>query len=93
MESLLEHLRSLPFYKDQICHVEKISGRAAKYDVLETPLHPLLSHAFHKFMHPDMENHDTTLRLYSHQVISINALRNGKHVIVSTPTASGKIMK
>lgn len=33
---------------------------------------------------------NSPLRLYAHQVQAINALREGRHVIISTPTASGE---
>lgn len=120
--ALLDRLRALPFYTDQIVHVERVAGRAARHDSLAAPLHPALARAFQQTMsvsgtgagagagvdHGGSEEEEEgeqqqqqesscappppppPLRLYTHQVQAIDALREGRHVIISTPTASGE---
>jgi len=62
-------------------HHEKIKGRASNYGPLEKPLPDVLVAALKK---AGIEN------LYTHQVAAVDCVREGKNVIVSTPTASGK---
>jgi ATP-dependent helicase YprA (DUF1998 family) len=102
--ALLDRLRTLPYYADQIIHVEKSPGKPASYATLAVPLHPVLARAFQRCVqcssHADSqetegegegeEGGSECLRLYSHQVLAVDALRAGRHVTISTPTASGE---
>ncbi|MEK7847940.1 MAG: DEAD/DEAH box helicase, partial [Chloroflexota bacterium] len=77
----LGHLRSLPFYRDQIAHIEPIPPREARFGDLERPLPPQVEAKIRaKGLFP----------LYSHQTQALNALRRGENVAVATPSASGK---
>ena len=124
MQALLDSLRALPFYSNQVAHVQRVPGRPARYATLGLatrhhrcrPLHPVLAIAFQQVVsapasapaprsvsdltgagggvqkekEEEEEEGGRALRLYTHQVQAINALREGRHVIVSTPTASGE---
>ena len=74
-------MRRLDGYDGQIVHVERIAARQAKYARLDTPLPPELTDA--------LAGQGMT-KLYSHQAEAIDLARQGFHVIVTTPTASGK---
>jgi DEAD/DEAH box helicase domain-containing protein len=80
-KNYLTHLLSSPSYRGQAVHIEKIGGSEAVYGDLQTPLpEPLIASLRSKGIE----------RLYSHQVQSIELLRQGKNVAVVTSTASGK---
>lgn len=79
----LDHLRTQPFYRDQIVHIERIREQKARYGELEKPLVPALEEAL-------QSRH--FLPLYTHQAESVNHARNGKNVMVVTASASGKTM-
>ena len=85
METLtfLEYLKSLPSYQGQIVYQKDIPPREPIYGQLEQPFHPLLQAAL-ETLH--------LVPLYAHQAAAINAVRSGKNVIVSTPSASGKTL-
>jgi len=76
----VEHSRG---YEEQIVHVETIPAREAQYGVTKEPLEPLLEQALRA---------QGIERLYSHQVTAINAIREGKDIVVVTSTASGKTL-
>jgi DEAD/DEAH box helicase domain-containing protein len=78
--AFLNHLESLPSYRDQIAHLEHLPPCEASYGELEQPLHPALQHIVR------------AQPLYSHQAAAINAVRYGKNVIIATPSASGKTL-
>ena len=106
VKALIQRLREQPYYSTQITHVHMVPGKVAHYATLHKPLHPVLSRAFgrdlqdvHVQSQSQAHTHTCTctctctysdLKLYSHQVLAIDALRDGKHVTISTPTASGK---
>jgi DEAD/DEAH box helicase domain-containing protein len=79
----VEHLKSLPSYQDQVCHVEHISAREARYGELAWPLPLPLLRAL---------NAAGISHLYAHQAAAISAVRDGHHVAVTTSTASGKTL-
>ncbi|MGH9130030.1 MAG: DEAD/DEAH box helicase [Acidimicrobiales bacterium] len=79
---LVEGLRKLDSYRGQITHVEHIASRPAREATLSTPLpEPLGSYLAQR-----------DLRLWSHQVATIEAVRGGDDVILTTATASGKTL-
>jgi len=83
-KGVLEYLLSLPSYRDQLKHVEYCESRDAVYDEIAPPaINSLLMDRLKKVLTLDKG-------LYRHQVKGINALRQGRHVMVSTSTASGK---
>ena len=77
----LDQLKGLPWYRDQIAHIEEIPSRPSKYGGLRQPLSPDIQQALEA---------GGIHGLYSHQVDAIEAVRRGENVIVSTPSASGK---
>jgi len=79
----LNHLKEQSFYQDQLAHVERINPRRARYQSLERPLlRPLV----------DAIKASGTPRLYTHQAQAIDAVRDGRDVVVATGTASGKTL-
>lgn len=81
-EAFLERLRRDPDYKNQIVHVEHLPARPAVFGTLDAPLPARLSKALHDKLGVG--------QLYQHQTDAIDLVRMGHHVIVTTPTASGK---
>ncbi|MGQ9715581.1 MAG: DEAD/DEAH box helicase [Anaerolineae bacterium] len=81
--AFLQRIRKLPGYRDQIVHVEALPERQARYGHLQRPLPPPLVQALHA---------TGVERLYSHQAEAINAVREGRNVILATATASGKTL-
>jgi DEAD/DEAH box helicase domain-containing protein len=86
MESLIDdfiqNIKHMQSYKKQIVHIQRIPHREACFGELEKPL---------------PENIQSCLltrkiRLYSHQAEAINKARQGKNVVIVTPTASGKTL-
>jgi DEAD/DEAH box helicase domain-containing protein len=59
-----------------------LEERKASYQSVLTPFPPLLESWLEK----------NKIQLYSHQTKSIEALRSGSHVMLTTPTASGKTL-
>lgn len=80
-ERFLARLQRLPDYKDQIVHVAPIPARDAVYGELDAPLPPRLTRALAA---------QGVHQLYRHQSEAIDLARSGHHLIVTTPTASGK---
>ena len=79
--AFLNAVQRAPWYIEQIVHSEDVPSREARYGALDRPLHARLQVALA----------DAGIRdLYTHQTDAVNAVRRGKNVIVSTPTASGK---
>lgn len=79
----IESIRSSPAYNGQIAHVESIPGCSAAFKDVSPPLPPGVSEALAR---------SGVTRLYSHQAESLQALRKREHVVVVTPTASGKTL-
>ncbi len=79
----IEHLKSLPSYQGQICHVEHIPPREARYGFLDRPLPDPLRRALQA---------SGISELYTHQATAIKTVRDGHHVAVTTSTASGKTL-
>ncbi|KIM49038.1 hypothetical protein M413DRAFT_438203 [Hebeloma cylindrosporum] len=82
MEQVILDMTNSLWYRDQIVHRQKVQARAAQTDSLNPPISRAISDAI---LHSKNIN-----SLFSHQVAAINSIRNGKHVVVSTSTASGK---
>src|SRR4030042_650532 len=81
--AFLRHLEGLPFYQDQVVHIETIHPRMAIYGGLEKPFPLALQERLQELgLWP----------LYSHQAAALNAIRRGSHVMVATPSASGKTL-
>ncbi len=79
---LIRLLDSNPAYRSRCVHVQNIAPEPARCGGLDAPLSPTL--AAYLVQHG--------IRLYSHQAEAINRVREGKNVILTTATASGKTL-
>ncbi|NMB79863.1 MAG: DEAD/DEAH box helicase, partial [Methanomicrobiales archaeon] len=77
---LLRLLTSVPSYHNRVTHIETTEPDPARYAVPKRPLSPRIQ----GFLDQNQ------IHLYSHQCETIDTARNGKNVILTTPTASGK---
>lgn len=77
----LTTLRSEKHYANQVIHLEHLAPRPAKYAALAQPLHPALANTLKQ---------NGIDKFFSHQAHAINAVREGKDVVVATSTSSGK---
>jgi len=71
-----------PVYRDRVVHIGITDPTGAQWGDLSTSLSPSLNAYLE----------EKRIHLYSHQCDAINHLRNGKNVIITTPTASGKTL-
>jgi len=71
-----------PVYRNRVTTCQVSDPEPARYGMLDEPLPAAL----------DAYLTHSGIRLYSHQCEAINALRSGKNVIITTPTASGKTL-
>jgi DEAD/DEAH box helicase domain-containing protein len=69
-------------YKKQIVHTEEIPAQEACFGELEKPLPENIQSCLL----------NRKIKLYSHQAEAINKARQGKNVVIVTPTASGKTL-
>jgi DEAD/DEAH box helicase domain-containing protein len=81
--AFLYHLVSLPDYRQQVVHIERIHPQAALTGKLDNSLHPTLQICLESL---------GISALYSHQAEALNAILAGKNVIIATPSASGKTL-
>lgn len=77
---ILQELRESLAKEGQLVHLEIIPEKGPDYGTLEYPLPQEIA----------LILRTQGIRLYSHQAKAINLLRQGKDVIIATPTASGK---
>ncbi|KAH8962094.1 hypothetical protein BDL97_05G084600 [Sphagnum fallax] len=69
--------------KEQICHIEVVAARSAKFAECDYKLPLKLQKAI---------SDRGINQLYSHQAEAINTIFNGSSIVAATPTASGKSM-
>jgi DEAD/DEAH box helicase domain-containing protein len=81
--AFLHHLVSLPDYRQQLVHIERISPQGALIGKLDNPLHSALQTCLESL---------GISALYSHQTKALNAILAGKNVIIATASASGKTL-
>ncbi len=79
MDDLIEWLRSRPWYQGQVREHRRVPGRDPTF--ADVDLEPRLDSALSKA---------GIDRLYDHQTRAIDAVRDGKNVVLATQTASGK---
>lgn len=79
----LSCLKAHPTYDEQIVHIEHIQPRQEVYAELDKPLAVELQNC--------LDKHGLSA-LYLHQAEAINKAREGKNVVVATPSASGKTL-
>ncbi|RAP47025.1 MAG: DEAD/DEAH box helicase [Methanosphaera sp. rholeuAM6] len=82
VEDILDYFQNKKWFRDRIEHIEQIPARRARYTQekveLPAPLHDYL------------EKQD--IKLYTHQYKTLDEVRKGNNVIITTPTASGKTL-
>jgi DEAD/DEAH box helicase domain-containing protein len=81
--AFLHYLSAQPGYSGQIAHIEHIPHREARHSELHKPLVANL--------HNCLSKHGL-LPLYTHQAEAINYAREGRNVMVTTSSASGKTL-
>jgi DEAD/DEAH box helicase domain-containing protein len=81
ISTFLQHLKAQSTYNNQIAHIEHIPPRKANCAGLDEPLVPDLQRCVEK---------QGILSLYTHQAEAVNRARQGRNVMVSTSSASGK---
>jgi len=81
--AFLHQLTAQPTYRGQIAHIEHIPPRDADCAELDKPLDNNLQHCL---------NEHGLLPLYTHQAEAVINARQGKNVMVSTSSASGKTL-
>ncbi|MCU0639187.1 MAG: DEAD/DEAH box helicase [Candidatus Krumholzibacteria bacterium] len=79
----LKKMQSEDFYRDQLVHRHTITSRQARFGELGRPLPERLTAVLGR---------SGITRLYIHQVEAVEALREGRNVVVVTSTASGKTL-
>ncbi|MFB6107332.1 MAG: DEAD/DEAH box helicase [Haloplanus sp.] len=79
MNDAVEWLRERPYYEGQVVDRRRLPGRDPTY--ADCDLEPRLADA--------LADRGVD-RLYRHQVDAVEAVRDGRNVVVATPTASGK---
>ena len=79
--AFLHHLTANPNYRSQITHIEHIPPCDANYAELDNPLETSLKDCLDKHR---------LLPLYTHQAEAMNKAHQGRNVMVSTSSASGK---
>ncbi len=82
VEEFIRDVKTSDNYEGQIVHIEEIDEREPSYDDVNHILQPKLR----KYL----DEHK--IRLYSHQAKAIDLALDGKNVIITTPTASGKTL-
>ena len=83
MNSFIETITASDGYNQQIVYIESIPQREAQYGELDKLLDESLQDALTKL---------GISQLYTHQVSAIEALKEGKNVVIETGTASGKTL-
>ncbi len=71
-----------PRYRGRVAHIDETPPRPPKYGTLSRPLPGNLADYLAK----------KRIRLYTHQCEAIERIRNGEHLVITTPTASGKTL-
>jgi DEAD/DEAH box helicase domain-containing protein len=82
IEEFIKSIKRMQSYKKQIVNIEEIPAQEANFGELEKPLPENLQTCIL----------NRKIRLYSHQTQAINLARQGKNVVIATPTASGKTL-
>jgi len=81
LQSVLDSWSNSGGMQGCIASSHRLAPRAASKRTIPDWTHPALAHAL---------KHRGVLELYSHQRKAIDAAHQGRHVVVATPTASGK---
>jgi DEAD/DEAH box helicase domain-containing protein len=82
IEEFIKGIKRSRYYKKQIVHTEELPAQEAIFGELEKPLPQNLQACLA----------NRKIQFYSHQAQAINIARQGKNVVIATPTASGKTL-
>lgn len=82
VEGYIRDVRASSNYEGQMVHVEALDERLPSFDDVSHILHPKLRGYLDA----------NKIRLYSHQARAVDLALDGKNVIITTPTASGKTL-
>ncbi|HZD42767.1 MAG TPA: DEAD/DEAH box helicase, partial [Methanomicrobiales archaeon] len=82
VDEVIRLLSSDRRYKEYFTHREVLPQREGAFGNLSLPLTEELEAYLER----------KEIRLYQHQCLSIEHIRQGEHVIITTPTASGKTL-
>ncbi len=82
IENILLKLRKEPYFNRNITHVELLKERGAIYGEIKGELPDKITDYL------EINN----IMLYKHQCESLEEIRNGNNIIITTPTASGKTL-
>ncbi len=82
-DDFLSYLKTLPHYRDQLVHIERIPSQRARYGRVAHGLSAAVVAALKA---------EGTSKLYSHQAQALNTVQKGYDIVVATGTASGKTM-
>jgi DEAD/DEAH box helicase domain-containing protein len=80
IDDFIQSIKRMSSYKKQIVHIEEIAPQEAIFGELDKPLPENIQKCLL----------NRKIKLYSHQTDAINKVRQGKNVVIVTPTASGK---
>src|SRR5713226_5262911 len=83
VRAFLEELKRQPGYEGQVVYERFVPPRTARYAELSPPLPQALVESLQA---------QGITRLYAHQVEAVAAVHQRQHVVVVTPTASGKTL-
>ncbi len=83
LEQILDYLRTRPEFAANITHWEEIEPRQARWADFPPQVDPRLTNVLKQ---------KGIRKLYSHQAEAFQAIAEGNHVVVVTPTASGKTL-
>lgn len=80
IKNSIKEIREKDWYKGQIEHIEVLDEKEPEYGEAD--------------LGPDLERYlsEKNIKLYKHQAKSIDLIKDGKDVIITTPTASGKTL-
>ncbi|TFH17163.1 DEAD/DEAH box helicase [Candidatus Bathyarchaeota archaeon] len=82
LDYFIQGLKKEEGYKDQIVHIEYLPAKQAELGQLDYSLPRELQRY--------LDNRQ--IKLYKHQTEAVNYVRDGKNVVIATPTASGKTL-
>ena len=83
IDEMIRKIKNTPEIMNQVTYWHTIPPRPAQYADFPERLHPALREAL---------QHKGISRLYTHQAEAFRETTDGKHVVVVTPTASGKTL-
>jgi ATP-dependent helicase YprA (DUF1998 family) len=83
LSQLIDHVRHSPFFRERITYWYDVPAREAR------------THPYPEWVDPSLVSvlqSRGVKELYTHQYDAVQAVKRGEHVVVVTPTASGKTL-